>query len=150
MMIAFQVRSLLERAKVLPSVALSEINVVYHPATESTPLERALDDLDSMYDWDVGEIKVLSTMHLCNQIIHYRYMFARSAKPKQFSDLVLVSDYKMKLGIFKVQVDDLVELFSKFAAKDSGIDRDGVAYRISWHEQSGEYVREIIEDEHLS
>lgn len=145
MLIAFQIRSLLERPKVSKEVAGSSIVAVRHQAIESMPLDRAMGDIFSMYDWDAAQNKEMSVVHLCNQIIHYKYMFAQSGSAPQFDALVLVSDYKMREAIFKVPVDELILLFAKFIRDDSGLDREGFVHRLNWNKEKGEYVDETIE-----
>ncbi len=147
MLIAFQIRSLLERPKVSRRVAYSKIEIVYFPATDSSPLDKALDDIDAMYDWDTGDRRELSVMQLCNQIIHYRYMFAISEGSLQFTHLIVVSDYKMSKGIFKISVDDMISLFAKFTQENSGLNHEGVSVRITWDEKSYSYIQEILEDD---
>lgn len=147
MLVAFQIRSLLERPKVSRKIAKSNIRVVQFPATESTPLDKILGDISAMYDWEAGENFEMPVMQFCNQIIHYKYMYARSEVSKLFTEMVLVSDYKMPKGIFKVDIDNMISLFNKFTTDDSGLDREGVSSSITWNESKSKYVVNMFESD---
>lgn len=147
MMIAFQIRSLLDRPKVAKKISDSCIDLVFFPATESTPLDKAFGDIYAMYDWDDGNPMSMPVKQFCNQIIHYQFMFARSDKPKIFTEIVFVSDYKVPKCIFKVNLDDVILLFNRFSHDESGLDREGVHSRMTWDESKKKYIVEVCEPE---
>lgn len=147
MIIAFQIRSLLERPKVSNSIRNATIRLRQFPATSAPSNDWLFDDILTMYDWKSAKSEQMNVAVFCNQIIHQRYMFAQAGSSDKFTDLIFVSDHKVMKNIYKLKIKDMINLFTLFTKPSSGTNRAGVTLMTSWDEKKRKYTTKIIEDD---
>ena len=145
MLVAFQIRSLLERPKVTKEYALKRLEVIKYDKVGSASLTRLDYEYSEIFDIENPTVESLSAPQLCNQIIHYYLMFAQSNESKQFTNLLVVSDYKRNQCLFDVNISQLLEFFSHFAKDRSrfGYGKDVNAVQYVWNEKKSDY--ELVE-----
>jgi hypothetical protein len=136
MLVAFQVRSLLERLKVndaargtrMPGVRYKKIGDLPFTVTGSGwPEDR--------FDMDKPERIHLSALDVCNQLIHYYWMQTWS-EDKAFTGMLVFSDYMRHKWAYELRLDDLLKLFNVFADDTSFI----VSSHSQWDEKKQDYV----------
>jgi hypothetical protein len=136
MLVAFQVRSLLERPKVndrarstgMPAVRYKKIGDRPFTVTGAGwPHER--------FDMENPEPTVLSVLDVCNQLIHYYWMQTWS-EGRAFASMLVFSDYMRHKWAYQFRIGDLLQLFSVFADRSSAI----VGSEWVWSEKKQDYV----------
>jgi hypothetical protein len=136
MLVAFQVRSLLERPKVndrarntgIPVLRYKKIGNRSFTATGAGwPHER--------FDMEHPESEVLSALDVCNQLIHYYWMQTYSER-KAFVSMLVFSDYKRHKWAYEFQIEDVLELFRIFGDNSSAV--WGIESR--WDDKKQDYV----------
>lgn len=136
MLIAFQIRSLLERPKVndqARSIRMSASRfkkVGGRPFTfigSGSPAER--------YDMEHPEPITLLALEVCNQLIHY-YWMETFTKGRAFVSMLVFSDYKRHKEAYLFQIKDLLQLFHIFGDDSSAT--NGLQYQ--WCEKKQDYV----------
>jgi hypothetical protein len=136
MMVAFQIRSLLERPKVNDRARSTGMSVLRYkkvgdrPFTvtgSGWPIER--------FDMKRPEPANLSAIDVCNQLIHY-YWMQTCSEEKAFASLLVFSDYMRHKWAYEFQVEDLLQFFCVFADDSSAI----VGMESEWNEKKQDYV----------
>lgn len=136
MLVAFQVRSLLERPKVsdrarstgMPAMRYKKIGDRPFTATGSGwPHER--------FEMDKPEPVVLSALDVCNQLIHY-YWMQTGSEGTAFASMLVFSDYMRHKWAYEIRVEDLLRLFRVFSDDSSAI----VGMESEWNEKKQDYV----------
>lgn len=145
MLIAFQIRSLLERPKITKHYAKKRIEVVKFERVGSASLTRRDYNFEEIFDIENPKTESLSAPQLCNQIIHYYLMFAQSNESKKFTNLLVVSDYKRNQCLFNIGIPQLLEFFSHFTKDESrlGFGDNVNAIKYVWNEKQNDY--ELVE-----
>lgn len=121
MMVAFQVRSLLERQKIddkahktcMPALRYKKVS--HRPFTvigSRWPEDR--------FDMEHPEQDSLCASDVCNQLIHYYWMRTVS-EDQAFVSLLVFSDYKRHKWAYGFKIRDLLELFRIFGDDSSAI-----------------------------
>ncbi|HXF24924.1 MAG TPA: hypothetical protein VN602_10415 [Gemmatimonadaceae bacterium] len=120
MMVAFQVRVLLEHSKVDGKVGRTTIKAQFFPKIGDEPVTwmNALDFHDH-FDVDNPRNVTLSIRDVCNQLIHHYVMFAFGRGFKGFEQIVVFSDYHKNTGMYEMNAEALIELFARFAHESS-------------------------------
>lgn len=137
MLVAFQVRSLLERHKVTDGAAAATVEGVKYPKKGGRPFTLlGAGWLDDRYDLDSPTPMRLSALDVCNQIIHYYVMFAQTNGQGRFDKIVVFSDYKRHTCVYEFDVDRLLDLFGLFA-DDSTQRTGGLSV---WNEKKQDFV----------
>lgn len=136
MLVAFQVRSLLERPKVndrarstgMPVLRYKKIGDRPFTATGSGwPHER--------FAMEEPESAVLSALDVCNQLIHY-YWMQTCSEGTAFASMLVFSDYMRHKWAYEFRVEDLLRLFGVFSDDTSAI----VGMESEWNEKKQDYV----------
>ena len=136
MLVAFQVRSLLERPKVndqarstfLPVLRYKKVG--HRPFTvmgSGWPHER--------FDMNHPEPGVLSALDVCNQLIHY-YWMETWTEGQAFSGMLVFSDYARHKWAYEIRIEDLLKLFRVLSADTSAI----VQFQAEWNEKKQDFV----------
>lgn len=139
MLIAFQIRSLLERPKVAKRYATKGLRVRQYPKSSRRPFTKLDPEYWEYFDMNASKQVILSAPQVCNQIIHHHLMFARSDKAGQFTSLLVTSDYKRHSCLFKMNLSDLVDFFGMFAKEESALSRFGTTVTTVWNEKKKDY-----------
>lgn len=101
MLVAFQIRSLLERPKVCRAFATKRLTVTRYEKKRGTrPFTRLDIDLEEHFNLESPMEESLSAPQVCNQLIHHHIMFAVGG-PGEFSALLVASDYRRKSVFLK-------------------------------------------------
>lgn len=136
MLVAFQVRSLLERPKVNDRARASSMPVLRYrkvgdrPFTvmgSGWPFER--------FDMENPESENLSAPDVCNQLIHYYWMETFS-EGQSFASMLVFSDYKRHKWAYEFKIEDLLRLFQIFGDEASSV--SGI--HSEWDEKKQDYV----------
>lgn len=136
MLVAFQVRSLLERQKVndrawsacMPALRFKKVGT--RPFTKVDGGE-----LENQFDMEHPEKSNLSVMAVCNQLIHY-YWMQTASEAQHFYSMLLFSDYNRNKWAYELKISDLLELFQVFAEEFSAV----TGIHLQWHTKKQEYV----------
>jgi hypothetical protein len=136
MIVAFQIRALLDRPKVDGKVRRARVPAQFYRkiGTEPVTLLNAID-FDAHFDLGKGNSITLPVREVCNQLIHHYAMFAIGRAGSGFELVVVFSDYKKNVGMYQVEVAQLIELFSLFAADSSHAHH----VRMEWSEKRQDY-----------
>jgi len=136
MLVAFQVRSLLERPKVndcarsvrLPAIRYKKIGI--KPFTflgAGFPEDR--------FDIANPEAVDLGVLDVCNQLIHYYWMQTWS-EGTEFKGMLVFSDYMRHKWAYEFLIEDLIYIFSVFADESSA----ATSISFEWNEKRQDYV----------
>ena len=121
MLVAFQVRSLLERRKVNDGARSASVQVVRFKKMGSRPFTATGAGWpDERFDMDHGEPATLSALDLCNQLIHYYWMQTISEETS-FAALLVFSDYQRHKWAYWIGIENLLKLFHVFADDSSAV-----------------------------
>jgi hypothetical protein len=136
MLVAFQVRSLLERPKVNDRARGRVMSVVrYKKVGDRVFTLTGSGSLDELFDMDSAEPAVLSALDVCNQLIHY-YLMETWSEDQSFASMLVFSDYMRHKWIYEFRVEDLLKLFRVFTENSSAV----VGYESEWTEKKQDYV----------
>lgn len=112
----FIVRRLIELNKVSSHIAKLELGVFRSPAVRAvTKLNRF--SFERNYDWQAEQPEQRPVKYICNQCIHSYVSAVLRASDRNWSDLLVVSDYGRAKTIWRVPFSAIVQLFSA-TAKD--------------------------------
>ena len=136
MMVAFQVRVLLEHSKVDGKVGRTPMKAQFFPKVGDEPVTwmNALDFHDH-FDVDNPRDVTLSIRDVCNQLIHHYVMFAFGRGLTGFELIVVFSDYHRNKGMYELKAEPLIELFARFAHESSHAHYTGM----TWNEKRRDY-----------
>jgi len=140
MLVAFQIRSLLDRPKVATKVAKMKIQVKRYERAGDKHLTRMNMDVYKILNMEKPISQKLSAPQICNQLIHYYLMIARSDEPRMFTTLWVVSDYKHKECLFEIDIPELIDYFANFSKSLSSLAETGESVSLKWSEKIGDYV----------
>jgi hypothetical protein len=136
MLVAFQVRSLLERPKVNDVVRKTCMPATRYRKQGDRPFTFMGPGWPvDRFDLDHPERVALSAMDVCNQLIHHYWMQTWS-EGKTFIGMLVFSDYMRHKWAYEFRIDDLIELFSVFSQESSLV----VSSESEWNEKRQDYV----------
>lgn len=135
MLIAFQVRSLLERPKVNDKARKASVSVIRFKKIGDRPFTViGAGWPDERFAMDHPEPSVLSALDVCNQLIHHYWMQTFS-KHKSFDSMLVFSDYMRHKWAYQIRIEDLVQLFSIFCEESSAV----TGAKFEWNEKKQDY-----------
>ncbi|WP_293624730.1 MULTISPECIES: hypothetical protein [unclassified Polynucleobacter] len=135
MLVAFQVRSLLERPKVNDQVRSSSMSVLRYKKISDHPFTvMGSGCLHERFNMEHPEPITLSALEICNQLIHYYWMQTLS-EGRAFVSMLVFSDYQRHKWAYQMQIEDLLELFYMFGNDSSAI--KGI--KLQWDEKKQDY-----------
>jgi hypothetical protein len=136
MLVAFQVRSLLERPKVNDRARNTSMSVLRYKKVGNRPFTATGAGWPhERFDMGHPEPDVLSVLEVCNQLIHFFWMQTWS-EGRTFAGMLVFSDYKRHKWAYEFRVEDLLRLFQVFTRDSSSI----VAAHSEWDEKKQDYV----------
>ncbi|MCU1180451.1 hypothetical protein JAK28_15740 [Stenotrophomonas maltophilia] len=136
MLVAFQVRSLLERPKVndcarsvrLPAIRYKKIGIKPFTFLGAGFPEDGFDIANP-------EAVDLGVLDVCNQLIHYYWMQTWS-EGTEFKGMLVFSDYMRHKWAYEFLIEDLICIFSVFADESSA----ATSISFEWNEKRQDYV----------
>lgn len=136
MMVAFQIRVLLDRPKVDGQVRGTVLPAQFYRKIGAGPvtLLNAID-FEEHFDVENPTDIALPVREVCNQLIHHYVMFAVGRGAGAFEILVVFSDYKRHVGMYQADVRRVIELFALFAAEASHANH----LSMTWNERRQDY-----------
>ena len=136
MLVAFQIRVLLERPKVDGKVRRSTIPAQFYRKVGKKPVTSLnASDFDEHFDVEHGIDIALPVRDVCNQLIHHYVLYALRGTGA-FEAVIVFSDYKRHEGMYHIDILPLIELFALFAAESSHANH----VRFTWNEKRQDYV----------
>lgn len=138
MLIAFQVRSLLERLKVNDRARSAKMPVLRYKKIGSKPFTFVGAGFpEDRFDMRGPESTELNVLDVCNQLIHYYWMQTWS-EGTVFKGMLVFSDFMRHKYAYEFLIEDLIVLFSTFSSDFSAI----TDLRLHWSEKKQDYVAE--------
>ena len=103
----FMVRALLERTKTSSKSRNYKVSVGRSPwnGKQITVLNHWL--IDELYHWDQETTDDVSIGFLSNQFVHARAIFAMRDKTRNWSEVLLCSDFEARKAIYRVPVPEI-------------------------------------------
>lgn len=136
MLVAFQVRSLLEHLKVNDSARSTVMQIQRYKKIGNLPFTATGSGWpDERFDMKNPESAVLPAIDVCNQLIH-NYWMQTLSEGKAFAAMLVFSDYKRHKWAYLFQVDDLLALFQVFSDHSSSVR----GTESQWDEKKQDYV----------
>lgn len=136
MMVAFQVRSLLERPKVNDRARSTNMSVLRYKKVGARSFTVTGSGWPhEQFDMERPESANLSAIDVCNQLIHY-YWMQTCSEGNALASMLVFSDYMRHKWAYEFQVEDLLRLFRVFADESSAI----VGVESEWNEKKQDYV----------
>lgn len=136
MLVAFQVRSLLERPKVSDRARSTEMPVLRYKKVGDRPFATTGSGWPhERFEMQRPEPAFLSALDVCNQLIHYYWMQTWS-EGKSFTFMLVFSDYMRHKWGYAFRIEDLLQLFCVFSEDSSAI----VAMESEWNDRKQDYV----------
>ena len=124
---AYAVRKLLEAHKLADSLARSTVRVEAYSLIGRVPEYMNWHRLDEFYDFSRSESRSLTVTQLCNQFIHSFIWMIEKEDTEAADDQVdaagmagcfVASDRQRNSSIYRVSVDDLIDLFRSVGTED--------------------------------
>ncbi|WP_417330424.1 hypothetical protein [Halomonas cupida] len=136
MLVAFQVRSLLERLKVNDCARNVRMPLIRYKKIGSNPFTFVGEGFpEDRFDMENPEPSDLGVLEVCNQLIHYYWMQTWS-EGKAFKGMLVFSDYMRHKWAYEFWIEDLISVFSAFADNSSAVGE----LSFSWNEKKQDYV----------
>ena len=137
MLVAFQIRSLLERPKVNDRVKALKLEAVRYPKVGGKPFTVVGPGWpDDRFDLSSPQAVQLSVWYVCNQLIHCYWMSTFSEDRGRFTSVLVTSDFKRHTCMYEFDVSRLIDLFSAFSDEGSVVH----GCRSLWNEKKQDYV----------
>lgn len=136
MIVAFQVRSLLERPKVNDQARGTRLPVLRYKKIG----DRAFTVMGSGWPEDRFDMKnpephSLSAIEVCNQLIHYYWMQTHT-EGTMFVSMLVFSDYQRQKWAYEIKIDDLLNFFRVFSDNSSAI----TSAAFEWSDKKQDYL----------
>ncbi len=136
MIVAFQVRSLLERPKVNDLARKTRLPVLRFKKMGVQPFTvTGTGWLEDRFDVEHPQEHSLSAVDVCNQLIHYYWMQTIAAN-KAFVLMNVFSDYRRHQWAYQIQIEELLEFFAFFSREQSSV----TSLDTLWDEKKHDYV----------
>lgn len=136
MLVAFQIRSLLERPKVDDHARTVRLAAIRYKKKGIKPFTFVGNGFpEDRFDIANPEAVELSVLDVCNQLIHYYWMQTWS-EGTAFNGMLVFSDYMRQKCAYEFLIEDLISLFSVFADESSAV--SGLSFQ--WDEKRQDYV----------
>jgi len=112
----FIVRRLIELHRVSSLIADRKLSVFSAPVTTSIT-KRNWHSLEENYDWKAEKAEQKTVSYLCNQCIHAYLSFVFRGTDRNWSDLIVVSDFDRNKTVWRIPFSEIIDLFQE-ASKD--------------------------------
>lgn len=136
MLVAFQIRSLLERPKVNDRARSVRLPAIRYKKIGTKPFTVIGTGFpEDRFDLENPEAVELDVTAVCNQLIHYYWMQTWS-EGTAFKGMLVFSDYMRHKWAYEFLIEDLVGFFSVFADESSAV--SGMS--LQWDEKKQDYA----------
>ncbi len=136
MLIAFQIRSLLERPKVNDRARSRSMSVQRYKKIDSRPFTATGSGWPhECFDMQNPESDTMSALDVCNQLIHYYWMQTLS-EGQAFTLMLVFSDYKRHKWAYGFEIEHLLQLFQIFGDESSCV----VGSESQWDDKKQDFV----------
>lgn len=136
MLVAFQVRSLLERPKVNDRARNARMPVIRYKKIGVKPFTYVGPGFpEDRFDLANPEPSELRVIDVCNQLIHYYWMQTWS-EGTAYKGMLVFSDFMRHKWAYEFSIEELIRLFSAFADDSSAA--TGMSFH--WNEKKQDYV----------
>ena len=136
MIVAFQVRSLLERPKVNDQARGTCMPVLRYKKIGDRPFTATGAGWpEDRFDMEQPEPHTLSALDVCNQLIHY-YWMKTITEGKAFASMLVFSDYQRHKWAYQIRIEDLLKLFGVFSEESSAI----TSAAFKWNDKKQDYI----------
>jgi len=136
MLVAFQIRSLLERPKVNDRARSSSMPILRYKKIGSRPFTAMGPGWpEERFEMEHPEPDFMLIFDVCNQLIHYYWMQTMS-EGRAFTSMLVFSDYKRHKWAYEFQIEDLLRLFQVFGDESSRI----VHGDATWDDKKQDFV----------
>lgn len=108
----FIIRRLIELNKVSSRIADKKLSVFSAPVTK-TITKFNWHCLEDNYDWKAERAEKKPVSYLSNQCIHAYLSFVLRGKDRNWSDLLVVSDYDRNETVWRIPFATIIELFEE-------------------------------------
>ena len=106
----FIVRRLMELHKVSSGITEMRLDVFSAPTTKNvTKLDQVA--IDENYDWNAERVEKKQVLYICHQCVHARLSFVERSPDRNWSNLLVVSDYDLKERIWRIPFPEIIRLF---------------------------------------
>ncbi|MBP7799555.1 MAG: hypothetical protein KA072_13115 [Thermoanaerobaculaceae bacterium] len=135
-LVAFQVRSLLDHLKVNDQARCACMPVLRFRKVGERPFTRLGPGWpEDRFDMEYPEKSNLPVVAVCNQLIHHYWMQTASEQQRFYSMLVF-SDYSRNKWAYELKITDLLALFGIFADDSSAV----ASIQCQWDQKKQDYV----------
>jgi hypothetical protein len=114
----FMVRALLERGKLSTKVQSHKVQVTKYPWNGKPVTILNFADVDELYDFGKSVESSASVGFISNQFVHARTIYASRNETKNWSHVLLCSDFERKKAIYLVPVAQIQRIFHLVAEDD--------------------------------
>lgn len=136
MLVAFQVRSLLERPKVNDRARNVRVPVIRYKKIGPKPFTCVGPGFpEDRFDIANPEPSELGVVDVCNQLIHYYWMQTWS-EGTAYKGMLVFSDLMRHKCAYEFLIEDLISLFSTFANDSSAVSE----LSFHWNEKRQDHV----------
>lgn len=136
MLVAFQVRSLLERPKVNDRARSTSMPVLRYKKIGDRPFTATGAGWPhERFAMENPEVGVLPALDVCNQLIHYYWMQTQS-EGRSFASMLVFSDYMRHKWAYEFRIDDVLTLFRVFGDDTSCV----VSAESRWDSKKQDFV----------
>lgn len=136
MLVAFQVRSLLERPKVNDIARMAKMPALSYKKIGDRPFTVVGAGWPhERFDMEHPQQATLTAVDVCNQIIHY-YWMQTGSEGQTFASMLVFSDYGRHKAAYELKIANLLQLFDVFADESSAI----IGAEFRWNGKKQDYV----------
>jgi hypothetical protein len=128
----FMVRRLVELDKVSSRVAKLQVDVFSAPVVKIVT-KRNRFSIEKNYDWQAEKAETKPVLYICNQCIHAYISFVSRGLDRNWSNLLVVSDYDRNNVIWRIPFTTIIQLFVA-ASKDWP-----ASYSMEYDQKLGDY-----------
>lgn len=136
MIVAFQVRSLLERPKVNDQARGTCLPVLRYKKIGDRPFTiTGAGWPEDRFEMEHPEPHTLSALEVCNQLIHY-YWMQTITEGTSFASMLVFSDYQRHKWAYEIRIDALLSFFGAFSEESSAI----TSASFKWCDKKQDYL----------
>ncbi|MGY3439380.1 MULTISPECIES: hypothetical protein [unclassified Marinovum] len=108
----FIVRRMIELHKVSSRIAKMKVDVFGTPTVKNVTFLNRFS-LEENYDWEAEKLEKKSVAYVCNQSIHAYVSFVLRGTDRNWSDLVVVSDFDRNKAVWRIPFPTIIKLFEE-------------------------------------
>lgn len=136
MIVAFQVRSLLERPKVNDQARGTCLPLLRYKKIGDRPFTiTGAGWPEERFEMERPEPHTLSALEVCNQLIHH-YWMQTTTEGTSFASILVFSDYQRHKWACKIRIVSLLRFFGAFCEESSAI----IGASFKWCDKKQDYL----------